>query len=40
LKSGKPSGVHGVDEHMEIKKMEQGIRRMVRLLEIFGGQEK
>ncbi len=33
-------GVHGVDEHLEIKQMEQAIRRMVRLLEIFGGREK
>ena len=33
---GKPSGVHGVDEHLEIKAMAQAIERTVKLLEIFG----
>ena len=37
---GKPSGVHGVDEHIEIKPMGRAIQRMVKLLEIFGGKEK
>jgi acetylornithine deacetylase/succinyl-diaminopimelate desuccinylase-like protein len=32
---GKPSGVHGVDEHLEIKPMGRAIARMVKLLEIF-----
>jgi len=32
---GKPVGVHGVDEHIEIKPMGQAIARMVKLLEIF-----
>ena len=31
----KPSGVHGVDEHIEIKPMGQAIERIVKLLEIF-----
>jgi len=33
---GKPNGIHGVDEHLEIKAMGQAIQRMVKLLEIFG----
>src|SRR5580704_9051782 len=32
---GKPSGVHGIDEHLEIKPMGQAIQRIVKLLEIF-----
>jgi acetylornithine deacetylase/succinyl-diaminopimelate desuccinylase-like protein len=31
----KPSGVHGIDEHIEIKPMGQAIQRIVKLLEIF-----
>ncbi len=30
-------GIHGVDERMGIKEMGEAIRRMVELLEIFGG---
>jgi len=37
---GKAIGVHGIDEHMEIKPMGRAIQRMVKLLEIFGGQDK
>ena len=37
---GKAIGVHGIDEHIEIKPMGEAIQRMVKLLEIFGGKEK
>jgi acetylornithine deacetylase/succinyl-diaminopimelate desuccinylase-like protein len=32
----KPAGVHGVDEHIEIKQIRGALERMVNLLEIFG----
>jgi acetylornithine deacetylase/succinyl-diaminopimelate desuccinylase-like protein len=37
---GQPSGVHGIDEHIEIKHLARGIKRMTELLQIFGGTRK
>ena len=37
---GQPSGVHGIDEHLEIKHLARGIKRMTELLQIFGGTRK
>ena len=31
-------GVHGINEHIGVKELADGIQRMVQLLKIFGGQ--
>lgn len=37
LTAAETHGVHGIDEHIKVTELGEGIRRMVELLRIFGG---